>query len=85
MVAGQVDAYGTAFPIAVTMIKRFPDKKWEIGFSMLTAWYAIGMKRGDSDLLQWVNTFLFFHLQNGNLGRIYSKWMGQPLPTPPVL
>jgi polar amino acid transport system substrate-binding protein len=85
MVAGQVDAYGTAFPIAVTMIKRFPDKKWEISFSMLTAWYAVGMKKGESDLLQWVNTFLFFHLQNGNLGRIYAKWMGQPLPPVPVL
>jgi polar amino acid transport system substrate-binding protein len=85
MVAGQVDAYGTAFPIAVTMIKRFPDKKWEISYSMLTAWYAVGMKRGDSDLLQWVNSFLFFHLQNGSLGKIYQKWMGQPLPPVPVL
>lgn len=85
MVAGQVDAYGTAMPIALDLIKRFPDRQFEIKFSMLTAWYAIGMKRGDSDLLQWVNSFLFFHLQNGNLGRIYQKWIGIPLPPVPTL
>ena len=44
---------------------------------MLTAWYAIGMKRGDTDLLQWVNTFVFFHLQNGDLGHLRSGWVGR--------
>ena len=38
-----------------------------------------------SDLLQWVNTFLFSHLQNGDLARVYEKWMGQALPPVPVL
>ena len=85
MVAGQVDAYGTAMPIALDLIKRFPDKQYEIKFQMLTAWYSIGMKRGESDLLQWVNTFLFFRLQNGDLARIYQKWIGIPLPPTPTL
>ena len=85
MIAGQVDYYGTAMPIALDLIKRFPDKQLEIKFNMLTAWYAVGMRRGDSDLLQWVNTSVFFHLQNGDLGRIYQKWIGIPLPPVPVL
>ncbi|MBL8698006.1 MAG: transporter substrate-binding domain-containing protein [Alphaproteobacteria bacterium] len=85
MVAGQVDAYGTAMPIALDLIKRFPDKQFEVKFSMLTAWYSIGLKRGDSDLLQWVNSFLFFHLQNGDLAKIYEKWIGIPLPPVPTL
>ena len=52
---GRSTAYGTAMPIAATLIKRFPDKQLEIKLQMLTAWYGIGMKRGDADLLQWVN------------------------------
>jgi len=85
MIAGQVDCYGTAMPIALDLIRRFPDKNYEVKFSMLTAWYSIGMKRGESDLLQWVNTFLFFRLQNGDLARIYQKWIGIPLPPTPTL
>ena len=84
MLGGQVDCYGTATPIAATLIKRFPDKQLEISFSMLTAWYGIGMKRGDADLRQWLNSFVFFHLNNGDLGRIYEKWIG-PLPPVPTL
>jgi polar amino acid transport system substrate-binding protein len=85
MVAGQVDCYGTAMPIALDLIRRFPDKNYEVKFSMLTAWYSIGLKRGESDLLQWVNTFLFFHLNNGDLAKIYEKWIKVPLPPVPTL
>ena len=83
MVTGQADAYATAVPIANMLIGRNP--RWEIKFSMLRSWYSVGMRRGDVDLLQWVNTFILFHLQNGDLGRIYQKWVGSPLPTVPVL
>ncbi|MBI3711303.1 MAG: transporter substrate-binding domain-containing protein [Proteobacteria bacterium] len=85
MMTGQVDAYGTAVPIAGTLIKRYPEKQFEIKFTMLTAWYSIGLRRGDADLLQWINTFVFFHLQNGDLGRIYEKWIGNKLPPVPAL
>jgi ABC-type amino acid transport substrate-binding protein len=42
--------------------------------------YGIGIKRGDSDLLQWLNAFVFFHKNNGDLAKIYEKWVGSPLP-----
>lgn len=82
---GQADAYGTAFPIAATIAKKYPDRNYAIKFPMLTAWYAIGMKKGESDLLQWVNSFLFFHQNNGDLKRIYEEGVGLPLPPVPSL
>lgn len=85
MMAGQVDAYGTATPIAANLIRQFPDRQLEVKFTIRTSWYSIGLRRGDVDMLQWVNTFLFFHLQNGDLGRIYRKWVGSPLPPVPSL
>jgi len=84
MLAGQVDAYATAVPIANMLIKRSPGQ-WDIKFPMLRSWYGVGMRRGDADLLQWVNTFVMFHLQNGDLAKIYEKWIGSPLPPVPAL
>ena len=52
---------------------------------MLRSWYGVGMRRGDADLLQWVNTFVMFHLQNGDMAKIYEKWIGSPLPPVPAL
>lgn len=83
--SGQADAYGTAFPIAATLAKNSPDKSLEIKFSMLKAWYSVGVKRGNMDLLQWVNSFLFFHLNNGDLARIYEASIGSPLGEVPHL
>ena len=31
-----------------------------------------------------VNTFVFFHKDNGDLGEIYEKWVGSPLPNLPI-
>jgi polar amino acid transport system substrate-binding protein len=85
MMTGQVDAYGTATPIAANLLRQFPGRGLAVKFTIRASWYSIGLRRGDTDLLQWVNTFLFFHLQNGDLQRIYEKWIGSPLPAVPSL
>lgn len=84
MMSGQVDAYGTATPIAANLLRGFPGRGLAVKFIIRTSWYSIGLRRGDTDMLQWVNTFLFFHLQNGDLPRIYQKWIGSPLPAVPT-
>lgn len=82
--SGQADAYGTAWPIAATLVKGAPDQL-EIKYPMLKAWYGIGVKRGERDLLQWLNSFLFFHLNNGDLAKIYEDAVGTPLGDVPNL
>lgn len=83
MMTGQADAYGTAFPIAATLAQANPEL--EIKFSMLDAWYGVGVKRGSADLLQWVNTFIFYHMANGDLPKIYEAAIGRPLGNLPHL
>jgi polar amino acid transport system substrate-binding protein len=83
--SGQADAYGTAFPIAATLAKTHPERELEIKFSMLTAWYGVGVKKGKTDLLQWLNSFMFFHLNNGDLAKIYEDSIGRPLGDVPHL
>lgn len=84
MMAGQVDALGTARPIAAMLMHRFSDRL-ESKFTIRTAWYSIGLRPGEVDMLQWVNTFIFVHLQNGDLAKIYQKWVGVALPPVPTL
>jgi polar amino acid transport system substrate-binding protein len=86
MAAGQVDAYGVGNVPGSALVKRFPDRKYEIKISIPPRnWYSIGVRRNDSDLLQWINTFIFFHRENGDLARIYETIIGDKLPPPPVL
>ncbi len=85
LVSGQVDAYASGELIARTLIPRCPEKQFETKYVVQSYWNAIGMRRNDPDLLQWVNTFIFVHNSNGNLKRLYEKWIQMPFPTLPVL
>jgi polar amino acid transport system substrate-binding protein len=85
MMAGQVDALGTATPIGAMLLRQFPGRGLESKFTIRTSWYSIGLRPGDLGLLQWTNAFIFVHLQNGNLAKIYEKWVGSALPPVPSL
>jgi polar amino acid transport system substrate-binding protein len=84
LASGQVDALGTADNRGYVLNKRFPDKQFEIKYDLGLFYYSIGLRRNDPDLLHWVNTFLMINIQNGKLGAIYEKWLGQKLPPLPT-
>ena len=86
MASGQVAAYGVGNVPGSALVKRFPERNYEIKISIPPRnWYSFGVRRGETDLLQWLNTWVFFHTQNGNLQRIYKNHIGDILPQPPVL
>jgi polar amino acid transport system substrate-binding protein len=85
LATGQADAYSTGEPLALPLIKRYPDRKYEGKILLRRSFYAAAMRRDEPALRQWVNTFIWFHLNNGDLGKIYQKWVGAPLPTMPPL
>ena len=45
---------------------------------------GITLRRGATDLHQWVNTFIYFITNNGELNAVHEKWFGGPLPQLPV-
>jgi polar amino acid transport system substrate-binding protein len=81
--AGQVDALGTADNRTLILNKRFPDK-FEVKYELGTFFYAVGMRKNDVDLRQWVNTWIFINMHNGKLGEIYEKSVGAKLPLLPT-
>ena len=84
VLSGQTDLIGTANIVAVDLIKKNPDKNLELKFVIRLSPAHIGVRQSDADLLQWLNTFIFFHKLNGNINKLHQKWFNedmQELPT----
>lgn len=80
LLAGQVDLIGATDFVVMDLPSRAPDKNFETKFSIRNSPISIGMRRGDPDLLQWVNTFIYYNATIGKIDQIYQKHMKQPLP-----
>ena len=81
--AGQVDAFATSNHLGKAIAERNPGAEMEPKFLLRELHYAIGIRQGEPDFLRWVNTWIFTSEQNGKLGEIYQRWMGEelaPLP-----
>ena len=49
-------------------------------FTMKTYPMGVGVRKGEPELLEWVNGWVRDNIQNGKLNTIFVKWYGQPLP-----
>lgn len=85
LAAGQIDAYAVGEPLGSSLIRRYPDRNFTTKLVMRVNYYAVGLPRNEAGLLQWVNTFVMYYGANGELARIYKKYVGVDLPTLPPL
>jgi polar amino acid transport system substrate-binding protein len=85
MLSGQVDALGANNLIALRIGEMNPSAHYEVKMVLRgSSRCGISVRRGQTDLLQWVNTFVYFIKNNGELDTISHKWFGTPLPELPV-
>ena len=80
LIAGQVDAIATPSTTIQTLATRMPARNLEIKFIVKVQPLAIGMRKNDTELANWINTWVEKNTSNGQLNQIYTKWMGLPLP-----
>lgn len=80
LIAGQVDAIATPSTTVQTLATRMPAKNLEIKFIVKVQPLAIGMRKNDTELANWINAWVEKNTTNGQLNQIYTKWMGLPLP-----
>jgi polar amino acid transport system substrate-binding protein len=82
--SGQTDLIATANIVAIDLIKKNPAKNIELKFVIRLSPAHMGVRQGEPDLLRWLDTFIFFHKLNGNVGKLHEKWFNekmQELPT----
>ncbi|MTJ80907.1 MAG: transporter substrate-binding domain-containing protein [Telmatospirillum sp.] len=82
--SGQVDLIGSNNITALQLASANPPKGIEKKLALRSQYQGITLRRGSDDLRQWVNTFLFFIKNNGELDAINQKWFHEPLPQLPV-
>ncbi|MEM6972886.1 MAG: transporter substrate-binding domain-containing protein [Pseudomonadota bacterium] len=83
--SGQVDVLVTGNVVASTLSAANPDLDMETKFIMKDSPAFIGVKKGNLDLLQWVNVFILHKTLGGELNAFSEKWLGQSLPPLPAL
>ncbi len=76
LLAGQVPAIVTSGGLANAIRDRNPALQLENKYVVSEAPMAIGIRRGDPDLLHWLNTALFMLWTNREIQPLQMKWMG---------
>ncbi len=78
--SGQVAAFVTSNTVAAELAKNDPDTEYDLKILMREDPIHIGVPRNNPDLLQWVNTFIYYHYLIGDLEALSWKWLREGLP-----
>ena len=84
LLTGQVDAIAETGLTGDDFYKAHPEGNIERKFTLLQQPNGITMRKDQFNLHQWVNTFVYFTKNNGELNALYEKWFHKPLPNLPV-
>ena len=82
LLSNQVELIATGNTIAGEVIKNNPDANIENKFVMKNSPCYIGLRRGDFDMLEWVNVFVRNKRFSGELDALSQEWFGEPLEVP---
>ena len=73
LLSGQIDAMGGGDYGEIYLRKGAKGEEYEQKFPLRAAHFGIGIRRGNPDLLQWLNTFVYQIKNNGELDAISRK------------
>ncbi|MEC5406015.1 transporter substrate-binding domain-containing protein [Paraburkholderia sp. MPAMCS5] len=79
-VSGQCDLIATSLTIVNQITKKTPDRPFEKKVVLHKFDLAIGVKKGQTQLLAKLNEWIDANLKNGKLNAIYKKYHGNDLP-----
>jgi polar amino acid transport system substrate-binding protein len=80
LISGQVDAIGCSVTVAAQIAKRVPAGTYENKFTLVQQSMGIAMRPGQEELHKAVNEFVQKNTANGELNKLYQKWLQADLP-----
>jgi len=80
LMSGQVDAIGCSTTVAAQIEKRAPANTYENKFLLRQQVMAVAMRPGQAELLKTVDDFVARNTANGELNKLYRKWLETDLP-----
>lgn len=84
LATGQVDAIAEAGLTGDAYFRQTSAGPFERQFTLYNQPSGIAMRLNQWNLHQWVNTFLFYVKNNGELSALHEKWFNEKLPTLPT-
>ena len=84
LLAGQVDAIAETGMTGDQIYAANPGANIERKVMLLRQPNGITMRANQWNLHQWINTFVYFVKNDGELDALYQKWFHQPLPALPT-
>ena len=81
----QVDVLVTGNTVAAKLSKDNSNLDIQTKFIIKDSPCFIGVRKGEFDMLQWINVFILHKILGGNLNKLSEKWFGQKLPKLPTL
>src|SRR5215470_12283757 len=84
-ITGQAHLFATNSLIIPDVMKRAPDKEFDLKFVIRRSPAHMGVRMGEFTLLQWLNSFIFFNTMNGELDKLHRKWLNAPMAPLPTL
>lgn len=80
LLSGQVDAIGCSVQVAAEIAKRAPANRFENKFQLLQQNMAVALRPGQEPLAAAINAAIDKNVANGELNKLYQKWIGADLP-----
>ena len=84
LLSGQVDMIGTVQVVASKVSKDHPGKA-DLNFILRESPGHFEVRRGEFDLLNYLNTIILYHRMNGDFDKISMKWLGVPVGPMPSM
>lgn len=82
LLSNQVDLIAAGNTIVGKVIQDNPEAGIENKFVMKNSPCYIGVRRGDLDMLEWVNVFIRHKRFSGDFDNLSQEWFGEPLQIP---
>lgn len=80
LLSGQVDGIGASKELLPSILKQSGTKPIEVKVSFGIVEHGIGIRKGDTALLNWTNQWVAANLANGKLSESYKESIGYSLP-----
>jgi polar amino acid transport system substrate-binding protein len=83
LLSGQVDAIGCSTTVAAQIAKRAGDT-YENKLVLKQQFMAVAFRQGQADLQKTLDAFVATHTADGELNKLYKKWLQSDLPALPA-
>ncbi len=84
-ITGQADLIGTNSLIIPDLMKRAPNKEFDLKFVIRRSPAHMGVRMGEHNLVRWLDGVIFFNTMNGELDKLHRKWLAAPMAPLPTL